>query len=86
MFKASWWKERGYSEEYSRQIAKGVRAVAREINLREEEIEGLILILELRERLRPSMPLKEFLGGDQQLPFSVQKCKILTWYGAKYSK
>jgi len=42
MFKASWWKERGYSEEYARQIAKGVRALAREINLREEDIEGLI--------------------------------------------
>ena len=63
VFKASWWKERGYSEEYSRQIAKGVRALAKEIKLREEDIEGLILLLELRERLRPSMPLKEFLGG-----------------------
>jgi hypothetical protein len=63
MFKASWWKERGYSEEYSKQIAKGVRALAREIKLREEDIEGLILLFELRERLRPSMPLKEFLGG-----------------------
>jgi hypothetical protein len=63
MFKARWWKQRGYSEEYSRQIAKGVRALAREIKLREEDIEGLVLILELRERLRPSMPLKEFLGG-----------------------
>jgi hypothetical protein len=63
MFKADWWKQRGYSEEYSRQIAKGVRALAREIKLREEDIEGLILLLELRERLRPSMPLKEFLGG-----------------------
>ena len=63
MFKASWWKQRGYSEEYSRQIAKGVRALAREIRLREEDIEGLILLLEMRERLRPSMPLKEFLGG-----------------------
>jgi hypothetical protein len=63
MFKANWWQQRGYSEEYSRQIAKGVRALAREIKLREEDIEGLILLLELRERLRPSMPLKEFLGG-----------------------
>ncbi len=63
MFKASWWQERGYSEEYSRQIAKGVRALAREIKLREEDIEGIVLLLELRERLRPSMPLKEFLGG-----------------------
>ncbi len=63
MFKASWWRERGYSEEYSRQIAKGVRALAREIKLREEDIEGIVLLLELRERLRPSMPLKEFLGG-----------------------
>jgi hypothetical protein len=63
MFRASWWKQRGYSEEYSRQIAKGVRALAREIRLREEDIEGLILLLELREKLRPSMPLKEFLGG-----------------------
>ncbi len=63
MFKASWWKERGYSEEYARQIAKGVRALAREIKLREEDIEGIVLLLELRERLRPSMPLKEFLGG-----------------------
>ncbi len=63
MFNASWWKERGYSEEYSRQIAKGVRALAREIKLREEDIEGIVLLLELRERLRPSMPLKEFLGG-----------------------
>ena len=63
MFKASWWKERGYSEEYARQIAKGVRALAREINLREEDIEGLILLLEMREKLRPCMPLKEFLGG-----------------------
>ncbi len=63
LFKASWWKERGYSEEYSRQIAKGVRALAREIKLREEDIEGIVLLLELRERLRPSMPLKEFLGG-----------------------
>ena len=63
MFKASWWTQRGYSEEYSRKIAKGVRALAREIQLREEDIEGLILLLELREKLRPSMPLKEFLGG-----------------------
>jgi len=63
MFKADWWKQRGYSEEYSRQIAKGVRALAKEIKLREEDIEGLILLLELREKLRPSMPLKEFLGG-----------------------
>ena len=63
MFKASWWKQRGYSEEYSRQIAKGVRVLAREIKLREEDIEGLILLLEMRERLRPSFPLKEFLGG-----------------------
>jgi hypothetical protein len=63
MFKASWWKERGYTEEYSRQIAKGVRALAREIKLREEDVEGLILLLEMRERLRPSMSLKEFLGG-----------------------
>jgi hypothetical protein len=63
MFRADWWKERGYSEEYAKQIAKGVRALAREINLREEDIEGLILLLQLRERLRPSMPLKEFLGG-----------------------
>jgi hypothetical protein len=63
MFKSSWWKERGYSEEYARQIAKGVRALAREINLREEDIEGLILLLQMREKLRPSMPLKEFLGG-----------------------
>jgi hypothetical protein len=63
MFKANWWKQRGYSEEYSRQIAKGVRALAREIKLREEDIEGLVLLLELRERLSPSMPLKEFLGG-----------------------
>ena len=55
--------QRGYSEEYSRQIAKGVRVLAREIKLREEDIEGLILLLELREKLRPSMPLKEFLGG-----------------------
>ena len=63
MFKSSWWMQRGYSEEYSRQIAKGVRALAREIRLKEEDIEGLILLLEMRERLRPSMPLKEFLGG-----------------------
>ena len=63
MFRASWWRERGYSEEYSRQIAKGVRALAREIKLREEDIEGLVLVLELREKLRPSIPLKEFLGG-----------------------
>ncbi|MCI4458459.1 MAG: hypothetical protein JHC21_02440 [Thermocrinis sp.] len=63
MFKASWWKERGYSEEYSKQIAKGVRALAREIKLREEDVEGLILLLQMREKLRPSMPLKEFLGG-----------------------
>jgi hypothetical protein len=63
MFKANWWKERGYSEEYARQIAKGVRALAREINLREEDIEGLILLLQMREKLRPSVPLKEFLGG-----------------------
>jgi hypothetical protein len=63
MFKASWWQQRGYSEEYARQITKGVRALAKEIKLREEDIEGLVLLLELRERLRPSMPLKEFLGG-----------------------
>jgi hypothetical protein len=63
MFRADWWKERGYSEEYARQIAKGVRALAREINLREEDIEGFILLLQLRGKLRPSMPLKEFLGG-----------------------
>jgi hypothetical protein len=63
MFRADWWKERGYSEEYAKQIAKGVRALAREINLREEDIEGLILLLQLRDKLRPSMPLKEFLGG-----------------------
>ena len=63
MFNANWWRERGYSKEYSRQIAKGVRVLAREIKLREEDIEGLILLLELREKLRPSMPLKEFLGG-----------------------
>jgi hypothetical protein len=63
MFKAGWWKQRGYSEEYSRQIAKGVRVLAREIKLREEDIGGLVLLIELRERLRPSMPLKEFLGG-----------------------
>jgi hypothetical protein len=62
MFKASWWKERGYSEEYARQIAKGVRALAREINLREEDIEGIVLLLQMREKLRPSLPLKEFLG------------------------
>jgi hypothetical protein len=63
MFKANWWKQRGYSEEYSRQIAKGVRALAKEIKLREEDIEGLVLLLEMRDRLRSSMPLKEFLGG-----------------------
>jgi hypothetical protein len=63
MFKASWWRQKGYSEEYAKQIAKGVRALAKEIKLREEDIEGLVLLLELRERLRPSMPLKEFLGG-----------------------
>jgi hypothetical protein len=63
MFKASWWRQKGYSEEYAKQITKGVRALAKEINLREEDIEGLVLLLELRERLRPSMPLKEFLGG-----------------------
>jgi hypothetical protein len=40
MFKASWWKQRGYSEEYAKQIAECVRALAREINLREEDIEG----------------------------------------------
>jgi len=63
MFKASWWRQKGYSEEYAKQIAKGVRALAKEIKLREEDIEGLVLLLELRERLRPSMPLKEFLAG-----------------------
>jgi len=63
MFRASWWRQRGYSEEYAKQITKGVRALAKEIKLREEDIEGLVLLLELRERLRPSMPLKEFLGG-----------------------
>uniref|UniRef100_A0A7C5T0C9 Uncharacterized protein n=1 Tax=Thermocrinis ruber TaxID=75906 RepID=A0A7C5T0C9_9AQUI len=63
MFSAGWWRQRGYSEEYARQIAKGVRALAREIKLREEDIEGLVLLLEMRERLRPSLPLKEFLGG-----------------------
>ncbi|MCI4455046.1 MAG: hypothetical protein JHC25_08940 [Thermodesulfobacterium sp.] len=63
MFKADWWKEKGYSEEYSKQIAKGVRALAREIKLREEDVEGLVLLLQMREKLRPSLPLKEFLGG-----------------------
>jgi hypothetical protein len=63
MFKASWWRQKGYSEEYAKQIAKGVRALAKEINLREEDIEGLVLLLELRGKLRPSMPLKEFLAG-----------------------
>jgi hypothetical protein len=63
MFKANWWQQRGYSEEYAKQITKGVRALAKEIKLREEDIEGLVLLLELRESLRPSMPLKEFLGG-----------------------
>jgi hypothetical protein len=63
MFRVNWWEERGYSEEYARQIAKGVRALAREINLREEDMEGLVLLLQLREKLHPSMPLKEFLGG-----------------------
>jgi hypothetical protein len=49
MFNASWWAQRGYSEEYSRQIAKGIRALAREIKLREEDVEGLVLLLEMRE-------------------------------------
>jgi len=66
MFKASWWKERGYSEEYARQIAKGVRALAREIKLREEDIGGLVLFREEAKRVRDS-PFGDPIG--KQGPF-----------------
>jgi len=62
MFKASWWQEKGYGKEYSKQIAKGSKIFAKELNLREEDIEGLKILLELREKLRPFSNLKEFLS------------------------
>ncbi len=61
MMDKSFWIERGYSENSAKTFLKGIRAFMREVGLREEDLEGLMLLLRLRNDLRPDLSLKEFL-------------------------
>lgn len=63
MLKKDYWMRKGYSENYADIIIKALRVFLKETGLREEDLEGLLLLLELREKLRKDLNLKEFVSS-----------------------
>ncbi len=61
MLKKDYWLEKGYTNNYVDIIMKGISAFLRETKLRKEDLEGLLLLIGLRNRLRPDLNLKEFI-------------------------
>lgn len=81
MLKKDYWTQKGFSESYADVIIKGVRVFAKETGLREEDIEGLKILISLRDSLRPSESLKDFLSN--LLNTLIQRQGILLTQSAK---
>ncbi len=61
MTKKQYWKDLGFADSYAEHTAKGIRLFMRHIGMQEEDLPGLIKLIEFRNKIKPNMPLEQFV-------------------------
>ncbi len=61
MTKRDYWTNLGFANSYAEHTAKGIRLFMRHIGLSEQDLGGLIKLIEFRNKTKPDMPLDQFV-------------------------